>query len=318
LIAFTVLPLSKFGYHPGGMMMPGRKYQAGTGLKYRFSINGQEKESDLNENITTALFWEYDSRIGRRWNVDPVLNVSISPYVCFDNNPIWFTDVLGNQAKGPGPKTPNFKIGNIPVFTGDFEFPKIHDIDLKYSKSDRGKIHSKTFKLPFGTVTLIAVTVEKDKVKQQKNRDANKAANPTQVGNRANNTAGHEVPYASTQQGGALAMREVTDATQNSNHGNALNSFYKEFNLNSGDLFFIALFEPTPQQPVAIPKTSPSFDPKFPPLFFPLVPAPSAPPSFRPVPIPIPSTLPTILPPLFNERILKIIIGIEDKSQIEA
>ena len=77
-------------------MMPRRKYQAGTGLKYRFSINGQEKESDLNENITTALFWEYDSRIGRRWNIDPKPNVAQSPYFCFNNNPVWFTDIKGD------------------------------------------------------------------------------------------------------------------------------------------------------------------------------------------------------------------------------
>ena len=51
--------------------MPGRKYQQGNS-NYRYSINGQEKESELNENITTAEFWEYDSRIVRRWNVDPV------------------------------------------------------------------------------------------------------------------------------------------------------------------------------------------------------------------------------------------------------
>jgi hypothetical protein len=78
------------------MMMPGRKYQAGAGFNYRFSINGQEKESELNENITTAEYWEYDSRIGRRWNVDPKSNSSISPYDCFAGNPIRFADPLGD------------------------------------------------------------------------------------------------------------------------------------------------------------------------------------------------------------------------------
>jgi hypothetical protein len=81
------------------MTMPGRKYNATASSGYRYSINGQEKESELNENITTALYWEYDSRIVRRWNVDPVLKVSESPYLCFNGNPIAVSDILGNEGK---------------------------------------------------------------------------------------------------------------------------------------------------------------------------------------------------------------------------
>jgi len=78
------------------MLMPGRNYKFISNSKYRYSINGQEKESELNENITTALYWEYDSRIVRRWNVDPKPNVSESGYATFGNNPIWFVDVKGD------------------------------------------------------------------------------------------------------------------------------------------------------------------------------------------------------------------------------
>jgi hypothetical protein len=85
-------------YYPGGMTMPGRKYQQGS-AKYRYSINGQEKESELNENITTAEYWEYDSRIGRRWNVDPVLKVGESPYLTFGGNPVMYSDPNGADAK---------------------------------------------------------------------------------------------------------------------------------------------------------------------------------------------------------------------------
>ena len=69
--------------------MPGRKYEQTSGKSYRYSINGQEKEKELNENITTAEFWEYDSRIGRRWNIDPKANLSISSYASFGNNRIF-------------------------------------------------------------------------------------------------------------------------------------------------------------------------------------------------------------------------------------
>jgi hypothetical protein len=77
------------------MMMPGRKYQAGS-ASYRYSINGQEKSSEINENLTTAEFWQYDSRIGRRWNKDPRPTTGVSPYSTFINNPILLADPLGD------------------------------------------------------------------------------------------------------------------------------------------------------------------------------------------------------------------------------
>ena len=76
--------------------MPGRKYQAGSG-SYRFSMNGQEKDKELNEDITTAMYWEYDSRIGRRWNLDPKPSSAVSSYSCFKNNPIWNFDKEGDS-----------------------------------------------------------------------------------------------------------------------------------------------------------------------------------------------------------------------------
>jgi Lipase (class 3) len=45
----------------------------------------------------TAEFWQYDSRLGRRWNVDPVPDISISSYATFFNNPIWNIDKLGDR-----------------------------------------------------------------------------------------------------------------------------------------------------------------------------------------------------------------------------
>ncbi len=91
------------------MQMPGRKYMATSSSKYRYSINGQEKESELNENITTALYWEYDSRIVRRWNVDPVYKEYESPYLAFAGNPIWLKDLDGADTTKGKITTPSFK-----------------------------------------------------------------------------------------------------------------------------------------------------------------------------------------------------------------
>src|SRR5690606_19802055 len=41
---------------------------------------------------------QYDTRLGRRWNLDPVDQIDVSNYAAFLNNPIWFIDPLGNSA----------------------------------------------------------------------------------------------------------------------------------------------------------------------------------------------------------------------------
>jgi YD repeat-containing protein len=66
---------------------------------YRYAFNGQEKSTEINSsgNLYTAEFWEYDSRIGRRWNIDPRPNISISPYNCFAGNPILYPDNNGDS-----------------------------------------------------------------------------------------------------------------------------------------------------------------------------------------------------------------------------
>src|SRR5690606_16048981 len=84
--------LSQNDYYPGGMQMPGRSYTSGNN-SYRYSINGQEKTPEIAPNTTTAEFWQYDARIMRRWNIDPVYKNS--PYSVFGGNPIWFSDING-------------------------------------------------------------------------------------------------------------------------------------------------------------------------------------------------------------------------------
>jgi hypothetical protein len=80
--------------------MPGRSYSSGS--KYRYGFNGQENSDEIAAGLTTAMYWEYDSRIGRRWNVDPLLKPDESSYLTFGGNPILNTDVNGDDAEGPG------------------------------------------------------------------------------------------------------------------------------------------------------------------------------------------------------------------------
>jgi hypothetical protein len=73
---------------------------------YRYGFNGQERSDELNDDSYTAEFWEYDSRIGRRWNVDPKVHEYESPYATFADNPILFTDPNGDQAESGDPVNP--------------------------------------------------------------------------------------------------------------------------------------------------------------------------------------------------------------------
>jgi hypothetical protein len=70
---------------------------------YRFGYNGQEKVDEIAGagNHTTAEFWEYDTRLGRRWNRDLVVKPWESSYACFANNPIWYSDVNGDDPATP-------------------------------------------------------------------------------------------------------------------------------------------------------------------------------------------------------------------------
>ncbi len=66
---------------------------------YRFRFNGQEKDEKIynNQSTTTALFWEYEGRIGRRWNRDPVVKSWMSSYHSFSNKPLINIDPNGNN-----------------------------------------------------------------------------------------------------------------------------------------------------------------------------------------------------------------------------
>src|SRR5690606_11077332 len=87
--------VSATDYAPFGMGLVGREFNFGDA--YRYSINGQEKTPEIAPNTTTAEYWQYDARIGRRWNVDPVVKYYEGTYAVFHSNPLYFPDPLGND-----------------------------------------------------------------------------------------------------------------------------------------------------------------------------------------------------------------------------
>ncbi len=86
-------------YYAFGSPLIGRTFEADTLNGYRFGINTQEKDDEIygKGNASSAEFWEYDTRLGRRWNLDPVDREYESTYSCFYNNPMSFSDIDGDE-----------------------------------------------------------------------------------------------------------------------------------------------------------------------------------------------------------------------------
>jgi RHS repeat-associated protein len=85
--------LSATDYYPFGMVA--RTYTSPE--EYRYGFNGQERETELDESTTSAEYWMYDGRLGRRWNVDPVFKPWFSSYSVLSNNPILMVDPKGDD-----------------------------------------------------------------------------------------------------------------------------------------------------------------------------------------------------------------------------
>jgi len=109
-------------YYPGGMPEPGRNFSLPDDTSYHFGFNGMMKDDDIEGkgDLYTADFWEYDSRLVRRWNVDPIVKDWESSYAAFDNNPIVFSDPNGADATDGPACDDNSNCGGQPIAsTGD-------------------------------------------------------------------------------------------------------------------------------------------------------------------------------------------------------
>ncbi len=97
-------------YYAFGSGIEEMQYSSDTSSKYRYGFNGQEMEFELNKSITSAEFWMYDGRLGRRWNQDVVERPNFSPYGVLGDCPILYIDAEGNDWFIYADVTPNGKI----------------------------------------------------------------------------------------------------------------------------------------------------------------------------------------------------------------
>jgi RHS repeat-associated protein len=79
------------------MVMPGRKYSAGTG--YRYGFNGKEEDDEVkgDGNFQDYGFRIYDVRVVRFISVDPLKKIypELTPYQFASNRPIDGVDMDG-------------------------------------------------------------------------------------------------------------------------------------------------------------------------------------------------------------------------------
>ena len=91
--------LEETHYYPFGMTMAGISSKALNGIaENKYKYNGIEQNTDFDLNMYDAFYRNFDPQTGRWWQIDPKPNDSESPYVAMGNNPILYSDFLGDTS----------------------------------------------------------------------------------------------------------------------------------------------------------------------------------------------------------------------------
>ncbi|MFL5763616.1 MAG: DUF1990 family protein [Bacteroidia bacterium] len=106
--------------------MPGRNFVSSN--TYRYGFNSQEKDDEIlgNGNLNSAEFGQLDTRLGRRWNLDPKPNQAMSFYAVFGDNPICFADIALDTPSRTPQKSPYENVGVESLKDGDY-FSDVQD-----------------------------------------------------------------------------------------------------------------------------------------------------------------------------------------------
>lgn len=106
-------------YYPFGMLMPGRKFNAGS---FRYGFNGKENDNEVKGTGNQQDYGMriYDVRIGRFLSIDPAQKVYpwYTPYHFAGNNPIAFIDVDGENPGDGSEKYVRFGVQLTPAAAG--------------------------------------------------------------------------------------------------------------------------------------------------------------------------------------------------------
>jgi RHS repeat-associated protein len=182
--------------------------------------------------------------------------------------------ITGNTSKSPGgsgtggPNEDDYDDADInlfpPIFWNEEFFQDIERVDLQYYET-LAPPGQKLELTAFPNYVFLVFHYLDNSGQAEKNRyESFKAYKGPKNPNSAMLNL-HEVPYASTIEGGAKAMRSLASKMQNIAHGVALGKFYSNFKLKAGDVFLVPLFRVTSNLPAPIPvpqtQTQPKYDP---------------------------------------------------------
>lgn len=136
-------------------------------------FNGIELNSDFDINMYDAFYRNYDSQIGRFWQLDPKPSDSISLYAFAFNNPMRYADPLGDTAivglnksaaRGLGHQVLIFQDKNRNWFVYSMGAKDEKGADLVSGRTGSGEVtlmplNSENFKgLPEGPLTVETIT----------------------------------------------------------------------------------------------------------------------------------------------------------------
>jgi RHS repeat-associated protein len=175
-----------------------------------------------------------------------------------------------------------------PIFWEEFAYEDIENIDRNYSYTQIGL--TQTIELPgYPGYRFLVFHYEANPKNQQKNRYESRKKNWFVENPNSYVYQLHEVPYASTKEGGINSIRMPALEGHNIGHGIALRWFYDDHKMKDGDEFYVPLrplkIKKIPEPiPVPVPNPYKKWDPRTIPPIIPI----------RPIPVPI-EPIPIIL-----------------------
>jgi RHS repeat-associated protein len=81
-------------YYPFGLTL--ESYQRENSIPNQYKFNGIERQDELDLNLDFAFYRGYNPSIGRWLQIDPKVADHESPYVGLGNNPLRYSDLLGD------------------------------------------------------------------------------------------------------------------------------------------------------------------------------------------------------------------------------
>jgi RHS repeat-associated protein len=85
-------------YYPFGLTMAGISSKAANTLANKKKYQQYEFNSDLDINLYESFYRSHDPQLGRFWQIDPKPDYMVSQYNAMNNNPVRFSDPLGDSS----------------------------------------------------------------------------------------------------------------------------------------------------------------------------------------------------------------------------